>query len=319
MKKLVLIVILLGVTFCKGQQMEKVIIKITDTDDIYVNDNDSKSLFYYKMVPKTEIKGALVILPSGGESTENLLKQITIHQLAVEKGMLVIIPSVNWSTDTNEAEFYFLNTIFNEILINYKVSKNNFVLGGLSNGGVISLNYAKNAVKNPKKFCLIPKGVFALDSPLDKAHFYRYCEREIERNFSEAGVSEANWIKNNSDSLYGGSPDKFPDKYIEASIFSFGAKDGGNAKYLKNIPVRMYTDLDVDWLLNERHRDLYDWNGTDIVAMINQLKIMGNKNANVIISHGKGRRLDGSKNPHSWSIIDSQDCLKWILDLLKNE
>ena len=35
-------------------------------------------------------------------------------------------------------------------------------------------------------------------------------------------------------------------------------------------------------LLNERKRDVYDWNGTDIVAFVNQLKINGNKNAEEI-------------------------------------
>jgi hypothetical protein len=49
----------------------------------------------------------------------------------------------------------------------------------------------------------------------------------------------------------------------------------------------MYTDFDVEWLMKERHRDLYDWNGTDIIAMVNRLKIMGNEDANVIISYGK--------------------------------
>jgi hypothetical protein len=59
---------------------------------------------------------------------------------------------------------------------------------------------------------------------------------------------------------------------IHTSIYSYGAKDGGNAKYLKNIPLR--TDFDVEWLMKERHRDLYDWNGTDIIAMVNRPKIM---------------------------------------------
>lgn len=37
-----------------------------------------------------------MILPSEGETTENLLKQITLHQRAVEKGLLVLIPSINF-------------------------------------------------------------------------------------------------------------------------------------------------------------------------------------------------------------------------------
>ena len=123
---------------------------------------------------------------------------------------------------------------------------------------------------------------------------------------------------NNYNEIYGGSPKEFPEKYIEASIYSNGIKNGGNAEYLKDIPIRMYTDLDVNWLMNERRRDLYDWNGTDIVAMINDLKLMGNKDANVIITMGKGIKLDGTKHPHSWSIMDNQDCFDWIEKLIKN-
>jgi len=297
--------------------MEKIILKDRDTNDLYINDGDSTTLYYLKSVPRTEIKGVLVILPSGGETTENLLKQITLHQLAVEKGLLVLIPSINFGTENRDVEFHILDKIFMEIVMEYSVSKDNFILGGLSNGAMISLSYAEKTVKYPGSTFLVPKGIFALDSPLDKAHLYQYCEREIERNYNEAGVNEGKWIIERYKKLYG-TPYKNPEKYIEASIYSYGAKEGGNAKYLKNIPLRMYTDFDVEWLMKERHRDLYDWNGTDIIAMVNMLKIMGNNDANVIISYGKGFKLDGSKHPHSWSIMDSQDCLNWISKLLES-
>tara|TARA_R110000868_G_scaffold48720_3_gene157714 strand:+ start:38442 stop:39359 length:918 start_codon:yes stop_codon:yes gene_type:complete len=302
-------------TLSYGQEMEKVILKDCDTTDLYINDGDSTTLYYLKLVPKIEIKGVLVILPSGGETTENLLKQIKLPQLAVEKGLLVLIPSINFGTENRTAEFNLLDKIFNEIVKDYHVSKDNFILGGLSNGGMISLSYAEKTVQYPGTTFLVPKGVFALDSPVDKAHLYEYCEREIERNYNEVGVSEGKWIIERYKKLYG-TPYKNPEKYIAASIYSYGAKEGGNAKYLKNIPLRMYTDFDVEWLMQERHRDLYDWNGTDIIAMVNSLKIMGNEDANVIISYGKGFKLDGSKHPHSWSIMDPVDCLNWISKLL---
>jgi hypothetical protein len=78
----------------------------------------------------------------------------------------------------------------------------------------------------------------------------------------------------------------------------------------------MFTDLDTEGLINQRHRDLNDWNGIDINSMINQLRIMGNENAKVIVSQGKGVKLDGTKNPHSWSIMDSELCLNWILEII---
>ncbi|MFV8269494.1 TPR end-of-group domain-containing protein [Flavobacterium sp. GT2N3] len=308
----------LDTIFNVGKQVDRMSVSKTDPSGLYINDGNSTELFYYKFMPKNAIKGVLVILPSGGEIIENTLRQISLYKIAVEKGIMVIVPSINWSSYNRDAEFNMLDKIFSEIVENHKVAKSKFIIGGLSNGAMISLTYAERASKNPEKHYLIPKGIFALDAPLDEARFYKYCEREIKRNIVQAGVNEARLIKNNWDKIYGGSPDQFPEKYIENSIYSYGAKEGGNAKYLKEIPLLMFTDMDIDWLINERHRDLYDWNGIDIISMINQLKILGNENAKVIVSQGKGFRLDGTKNPHSWSIMNSEVCLNWILETLDN-
>lgn len=314
----ILSILLFSTSFCKAQEFEKVIINKTDTAQLYINDGDSNELYYLKLVPNKKPIAAIVIFPSGGEKVENLIKQIDIPQLAYEKEILTIIPSINWGTDDRKIENKLLDEIFIDIVNEHHVPKENFILGGLSNGGMISLKYAQQSVKEKERTFLKPKGVFGLDVPLDYAHLYAYCEREIERNFSEIGMNEARWLLRKYNSLYGGSPETHPEKYIEVSIYSNSETNGGNAKYLKNIPIRMYTDLDVDWLINQRRRDLYDWNGTNIVAMINKLKLMGNEDANVIATIGKGVRLDGTKQPHSWSIMDNYDCLNWIIKLLEN-
>ena len=314
--KILLLFLLLISISCKSQEFEKVVLDGSDTSNLYINDDESTELYYLKLVPKGDVKGAIVILPSGGETTQDLIKQITLPKLAFDNGIATIIPSINWGTEDRKAEIETLDIIFKEIVEKHNIQKENFVLGGLSNGGMISLVYTQQSVKDKKKTYLKPKGVFGLDVPLDKTHFYEYCQREIKRNFSELGVGEARWMMNNYNEIYGGPPEEFPEKYIEASIYSNGAENGGNAKYLQDIPIRMYTDLDVNWLINERRRDLYDWNGTDIVAMINDLKLIGNKDANVIMTVGKGIKLDGTKHPHSWSIMDNQDCFNWILNLI---
>lgn len=316
---ILLLTILLGISCkSKSQDFEKIILKNKDTNNLYINDDKNTELYYLKLIPSGNIKGAIVILPSGGETIQDLLKQIALPKLAFNEGIATIIPSINWGTENRAAEIEILDKIFEEVVNQHKIPKEKFVIGGLSNGGMISLIYTQQSVKDKKNTYLLPKGVFGLDVPLDKAHLYEYCQREIERNFSDLGVGEAKWIMNSYNEIYGGSPKEFPEKYIEASIYSNGIENGGNAKYLIDIPIRMYTDLDVNWLINERRRDLYDWNGTDIVAMINDLKLMGNNDANVKISMGKGVKIDGTKHPHSWSIMDNEDCFNWIKNLIEN-
>jgi hypothetical protein len=319
MKKinLILFVFFLVVNISTGQDFERILISETDSSRLYVNDGESNELYYLQVIPKTKIKGAIVIFPSGGETTEDLIKQIDLPQMAYKNGIVTIIPSINWGTENRAVEIEILNKIFKKAVNEHNIPKENFVLGGLSNGGMISLTYAEQAVKEKGSTYLVPKGIFGLDVPVDKTHLYEYCQREIKRNFSRAGVNEARWLINRFNQIYGGSPQEFPERYFEASIYSNGVENGGNANFLKEMPIRMYTDLDVDWLVNQRRRDLYDWNGTDIVAMINDLKLMGNEDANVIITMGKGVRLDGRKHPHSWSIMDNQDCMDWVLKLFK--
>ncbi|GEM_PF-392076 len=316
MKTWLSILILLLTQQTISQELIKREISKDDPYSFYINDNDSTNLFYYKMVPNKAPIGALILLPSGGESIESMLNQITLHKEALKNNLLVVIPSYNWGTIQQIPEISFFDTIFEQVVNEHKVSKDNFIFCGLSNGAMIALTYGVRSVRDSNTY-IIPKGIIGLDPPVDLSRFYNYCEREIERNFSEAGVNEAKWLKNVYNQVYGGSPDSFPTQYQEASVFSYGSPKGGNAKYLNDIGILMYSDLNIDFLLNQRKRDLYDWNGTDIVAFVNQLQINGNKNAEVIISQNKGKRPDGTLHPHSWSILNTKTTIEWILELLK--
>lgn len=315
LKSLLAIFLLFTSHHLLSQEMIRVDIASEDPYHFYLNDQDSTNLFYYKIVPEEEAVGVLTILPSGGETIENLLTQITLHEAAWENNLLVVIPSYNWGTIQRDPEMDFFDTIFKQIVEEHKVSKDNFIFCGLSNGGMFSLEYGIRSIRDSSTY-LVPRGIIGLDPPLDLSRFYHYCEREIERNFSPAGVGEAKWLKGVYEQVFGGSPDSVPMRYQEASTFTFGAPKGGNTQYLRDIAIRMQSDLNIDFLVNQRKRDLYDWNGTDIVAFVNQLKINGNEEAEVIITQNKGKRPDGSLNPHSWSIMDTDSTITWILDLL---
>jgi hypothetical protein len=304
-------------SFTNAQTVEKVIVFKQDLYNLYnFEPTDTTSLFYLKLVPKTKPIGCLVIMPSSGELVEDVMRQITLHKLAVEKGLLVIFPSLNWGTNKFIEEHKFLDTIFKTLVEQYKIPKTKFILGGLSGGGMIALTYTEKGNKAEESTYLVPKAVFALDPPLDYAHLYSHAQRDVERNFSEVAVKEGNWLMDSYATEFGGTPDKVPSEYIKYSIYSHSEKDGGNAKYLLKTPVRIYTEPGIEWQIKNRHRDLYDLNCTDISAMINFLKMQGNNKAEIIVTHDKGVRLDGKKHPHSWSIMDSKDCLTWILKQL---
>lgn len=297
--------------------------QLIDSTAIYVNEGDLKPLFYYSLLPEGEVKSTLVLLPSQGEIVENVINcNKKLIQLAAQNNILVVAVSINndRGMDDDKSALNFLNTIFKELIIKYNAPKDKFVLSGFSNGGMIALRYAELAKEYSNKTAIVPCAILGVDPPVDITELYNTAKRDLSMNEGRSGLTpaklnglrEAKSIVNFYDKIYGGSPEQYPDQYIKRSMFSRTQKDGGNARYLINIPIRLYSDPDILWAINERNRDYFDMNAASLSAMVNLLRLQGNTKAEFIPAIGKGYRLDGTRHPHSWSIVDPQECIEWI-------
>ncbi|MGY4384307.1 hypothetical protein ACVWYN_001333 [Pedobacter sp. UYP24] len=300
------------------RKLKKNQIKLVDSTHIFDNFLPDKSLFYYTLSPKAAVNGALVLLPSTWERPESVLNNNKkLCQLASDDGLIIIVPSTNMHICLDQPVIVFLNKVFADAISRYQIPKNKFVIGGYSLGGIVSLRYAELAYEDNKSTAIVPRAVYSVDGPVDFANMYDQFEREVEKNVSATAVNEAKYYLDGMQKYFGGSPSQHPEKYIYYSIYSRSEKQGGNAKYLKSVPLRIYSDPDVDWAIKNRQRDLYDMNAPDQTALIIELNLQGNKQAEFINALGKGYRLDGTRHPHSWSLVDPDNCLAWINKSLK--
>ncbi|MFK7784735.1 MAG: hypothetical protein AB8B56_06460 [Crocinitomicaceae bacterium] len=298
--------------------LEKVALELIDSTYIYVNDDRSNDLFYYALPPDQETQGTLVLFPPTWQTTESVINHnIELIKLAFANKILVIVPSINYNLYLDEHSMAFLNETFESVLENFSPPKDKMVFGGFSLGGMNAVRYTELAYENETSTTVKPIAVYGVDPPLDFERLYTSFERTIEKNFSKPAMDEAKVYLEKMDYIFGGSPKDFPEIYVRHSMFSKSQKDGGNANYLNQIPVRIYCDPDIDWQLNERRMDYYDMNAVDQTAMINHLILSGNENAEFINALGKGYRLDGRRHPHSWSLVDPEECMLWILDIMK--
>jgi len=267
--------------------------------------------FYYKILPEGKPDGMIIILPGGGETPERVMNQIYMDELAYHKNLIILFPGFEDGNFTMIIEQKFLDRIAKDVVEKHNISKDKIAIGGLSYGGMLGVKYAEMAVRDKNTY-FVPRSVFAIDPPLDYEKMYYQLQRDIERNYSEVAVNEAKYfIKEMTDAI--GYPDKNKENYIKESMFLYSEKDGGSAKYLMDIPLLIYTEPAIMWQMNNRGRDLYDTNCISITAMINLLKLKGHKNADLIITNDRGIRPEGFRHPHSWSIMDSEQCLDWIL------
>ncbi len=293
------------------QRLYKQIIYNTDSLNYYVGDNDERQLYYHALIPSGKIKGAIVLLPGTWETTEHLISSNQkLCELAFDENMAVIVPSINQRLTMTKGVVDLLNTLLSSAIKQYTIPENKFVIGGWSMGGLFSLRYTELANENVNNTAIRPVAVFSCDGPCDLENIYNNFQKKHDK-FPNS-LEPAYGIKE-LETYCGGNPEQAQKQYIYYSCYSHSQADGGNAKFLKDTPVRIYDDVDPNWWMTNRDVDMYDMNALDQSAMILYLNDVGNKDAEFINAYGKGYRIEGNRHPHSWSIVEPSDTINWIM------
>lgn len=307
--KAIILIIFLGFYSCSYGQKE--IVFGQEVERVF-RTSDSTQNFYLALVPKTSIKGLLVILPGFGGVPKDVLQETDLPMKARINGYLVIIPYLALQTNYSDSiSQNRLATLIPEVIKKYKISNNNLIIGGHSIGGNGALLYAENAFRINNEKIIKPDLVFGVDPPLDMKRLWESFMYIKNVNFSKVAVKEADYFIKRLEAELGGTPFEQSNAYEKISSFYRDAEDGGNAKFLKSIPVRLYCDPDINWYIENRRTPIEHTNLADLTACIIQLKLLGNDDAELITNIGKGFFPDGKRHPHAFSQLDSDEFLKW--------
>ena len=281
----------------------------------YRNDRDSTVNCYLKVMPEREsIRGVIV-------RDYSRLPDITKKSpyqflgLSTDAGYMTLYTV----TSKHFPELYYddsgpalLDEIINEVLAEHNLPIDAVVLGGISASGTRALRYAQYCAAGKSRYGIEPRGVFAVDSPLDLERFYLSAWRLMREHNKTPMGEEAAWMTMAfSDHNYP-RPDQARSYYHKYSVYSASASNGGNAKLLKNIHVRLYHEPAIDWWLKERKCRYEDFNSIDLAGCTQAVQLMGGSKIELITSSGKGRDRNGNYNPHSWRIVDEDDLVRWI-------
>jgi hypothetical protein len=274
------------------------------------NPSDSTSNYYFLSIPNKEIKGLLSLdFQDIADSSINY---------ANEKGLAIMVcyPTTKYpDLMLEEKPIALWAEMNNEVMKKYNIPYKNLVVAGMSLSGTAAVRYGEFITQNKMKGGL--SGIVAVDSPLDYERFWKECDKKARLNFNEAAASEGKWVRDLLEKKLGGNPQKKLKAYQKASPYCYNALDGGNAIFLKNIPVRIIHEPDVNWWIENRRQDYTGMNSIDAAGLVNQLKILGNQNAELVETHNKGFRPDGSRHPHSWSIVNEKELIDWCLEKFK--
>lgn len=256
--------------------------------------------------------GTLILFPGfGGGGSENTKKEFNIITLATKNNFSVLLMDFDQHVFLKNSEKESLKKELEILFIKNKLITENIFIGGFSSGGNVSLLLSDYLIKT--KSNLIPKGVFIVDSPVDLLQIYEVSKKNITNNDTSESLEESKWIIENFNKDFG-NPSKDTKNYEINAPFTFKTLNISNLQNLKNTKIRLYTEPDIEWWKNYNGNEFRDLNAFSIQQMAKELKKQYFQNIEVIYTKNKGYRANGKKHPHSWSIVDKENLITWMLN-----
>ena len=266
----------------------------------------------YNLYKPDNTQAVLLLLGGFSEDGAGIENEFPITALANEKNVAVAYLNFNRKIWLEEDEKAQLALSIQELFTSNSFPTDKIYIGGLSSGGNIALLISNFLAQKPE-YNLNPSGVFVIDSPIDLAALFRVTEENIKRNFSEASVGESTFIFNYFKEQLGNPDDKIA-PYEKYAPFTYETENIQNLKDLKDTKIRFYTEPDKVWWKENMGVDYEQMNAFHLKRLSNFLVSKDYEKVEFIATEDKGYRADGTKNPHSWSIIDKEDLLQWIIE-----
>lgn len=288
---------------------------------VYRNAQDSSYNCYLLVTPDTLTINGVIIRDYTRLPDTSRKSPYKWADLALEKGYAILyttsftfFPGLCYTDSSTQ----LLDDIINEALEENKLPRNNLFIGGISASGTRALRYTQYCEQGRSTHNIKIRGVFSVDSPLDLERFC-YSAKNNSANFKAGMLWEAN-LMNKVFPEKLGPIESNTEKYRENSVFSYKDSLGGNAKYLLNVPTLFFHEPDIDWWIKERGSAYYDINSFDIAGLVNCLTVMGGTKVEQVITTNKGFDRNGKRKCHSWTIVDEDYLIEWIIKhSIKNE
>jgi hypothetical protein len=264
----------------------------------------------YEVIKAKNAKSLLILFPGGGSISKDTKREFKIIKPAVKNEISLLLMNFNRHLWIENDDCINITNQIETAVKKYHLNIENVYIGGISIGGNVSLTLTEYLLETKNK--IYPKGVFVVDSPIDLYALYESSQKDIKRkDFSEERLAEPIEIIHYFESKFGGK-DSLLMNIQKVAPYTFKTKNSNNISLIKTINSRIYIEPDTLWYKEVRQTDFESTNAFALQRMHQNLIENNWNNMKLIVTKNKGYRLNGERNPHSWSIVDAEDLIKWI-------
>lgn len=290
----------------------------------YLDGNDSTREYFVTIMPKNKIQVVVVFIPGLYQTPEELLLETEIDELAAGNDVMLVIPFLTRkSLHFEEETWLFLKTVVSKAFKNHQIPNENLIIGGFSSGGATAAMFTELALSDEIE-SIKPKALFLIDSPINnerlalnelKASIYNNLNIQKHKDTHVSAYFVARFQE-----VFGKNYLSNPEFY-KYSPYVQSDTSFTSIKPLVEIPVRFYSEPDFDYFFG-RDGSNFNPNVMNILdgsPFINDLKLLGNSNAELILTKDKGYRKNqnNKRHPHSVSIVDAEEFLAWVIYVIE--
>jgi len=299
MKNSILLIIMTLLLTCKEES------KVVTTDNAEITTTDD-----YELVRSNNSEALLVVFPGGGSTAKETKSDFKITADALKNKVSVLFMNFNRHLWIDDQDSETLEKQIRTVIDKHNLKTNKVYIGGMSIGGTVALSLSNYLVKKNSPINL--QGTFVVDSPIDLFAIYESSQKDLLRkDFSEERRAEPQWIVNYFEEEF--SKDALLMNIQKVSPITLKTKNLANIKNLENKKLRFYTEPDTTWWKEVRQTDFESTNAFVLQQSTDLLKDKNWKNIELIQTKNQGFRSNGDRHPHSWSIVNTDDLLQWIM------
>jgi hypothetical protein len=251
----------------------------------------------------------LIVFPDLGGNAESTKESFNILSAAKEANISVLMMNFNHHLFLSKKDNFRITGILNEVVKLNNLSPEKVVIGGFSSGGIVSSLWSNYLLEINHAFK--PQKTFAVDSPLDLVELF-YNVTAVDSLSHNVSMEEANYIINYFEEALN-TKDSLIQKIAEVSPFNYATFNFKNIERLKEVDFRIYTEPYSVWWKQNRGFDFEETDSYQVIRFAKSAKEFGWNNLQLIQTTDRGYRPDGNRHPHSWSIVNPNELIAWIL------
>lgn len=270
---------------------------------------------YTLFLPRAKtIKGVLIFLEDSGFDKKNKSARQMYNQ-ANKKDFAVLSVSTTIPLDFffNETSIMEAHQQIQDAFYMHNLPNKNVFLAGVGLSGHRALKYVAFVQKTNPKFRLEIVGLVICDAPLDWVRQYNEGARDIRINFNQGAVWEGTMSTYLLSKNLNGTPKTNLENYLEFSPYSYFDDEARHIKYYKEFAIRTYMQVAIQYWLEEKRKTPFDNNGPDMVGLIAELKLAGNKKSELVIIYPEDSKSEKKNIDGTWLSVDKQELIQWVM------